>query len=140
MSAPRNLEALSLYVDEQLRSLSQELHARFLPIFHVSESKDAALVADTFEWGVGSFVIPFRCNLFGLGLSLTGGTARAKVDVERDGVVETDYAIDLTSSNEGHVLFSHPLEFFPGSLLRFHTVTQANTAGGNKVNAFLRVD
>lgn len=140
MAAPRNLEALSLYVDDQLRSLSQELHEKFLPIFHVSESKDAALVADSFEWGAGSLVIPFRCNLFALGLSLTDAAARAKVDVERDGVIETEFAIDLTTSNNGHVLFSHPLEFFPGSLLRFHTVTQAGTVAGNKVNAFLRVD
>lgn len=136
MTAPRTPDLLPLYIDQEFERLRNDLEERYRPIFVLKFDKAAALVAGTFDWGV--LVVPLHCNLFALSLALTGSTARAQINIERDGTVETDYALDLASSNEGYIEFPKPLEFFPGSRLRVQTVSQANTAATNTALAWLR--
>lgn len=144
MPAPRNPDALAAYIDELERALREKLELQYVPIFCITAECNAALNAGALEWSFGAggagtgVVLPFRCALFALSLNLTGGTARAKVDVVRDGTNETAYALDLTASNFGSVEFPKPLEFFTNSTFNFRTVTQANTAAENVVAAWMR--
>ena len=147
--APRNLEGLAAFVDTQFSELSRILEQDHRPIFPIWAEENAALAAGTYEWAFGDgantptgqgIILPFRCGLVALTLSLFGAAARAKVEIERDGTLETDYAIDLTASNQGFQEFPLPLVFHAGSVLNFHTVTASGTAAPNVVCAWLRLE
>ena len=147
MGAPREIEALAAFVDVELAALRLLLEQEHKPIFPIWAEENAALAATTYEWAFGDgaatptgegLVLPFRCSLIALSLSLSGGAARAKVEVERDGVIESDYAIDLTASNQGFQEFFTPLQFSAGSVINFRTLTASGTAATNVVCAWMR--
>lgn len=148
-AAPRELDKLASFVDLQFAELSQVLAQEHKPLIAIWAEENAALAAATYEWAFGDganaasglgIVIPFRCGLVAMSLSLAGAAARAKVEIERDGTLESDYAIDLTASNQGYVEFYDPLTFHPGSVLNFRTVTQSGTAASNQVCAWLQLE
>lgn len=148
-SAPRDSERLAEFVDEQFSTLSQALEQDYRPIFPIWAEENAALGAATYEWAFGDgantptglgLVLPFRCGLIALSLSLSGGAARAKVEVEKDGVIESDYAIDLTTSNQGFQEFPLPLTFHAGSVLNFRTVSQTGSAAPNQICAWFKLE
>jgi len=147
--APTDPRQLASYVDAQLMELSQQLEESYRPLWPIWAEEAAALGTNAYEWAFGNgadtasglgIVIPFRCGLVALSLSLAGGSARAKVEVEKDGAIEADYAIDLTASNQGFQEFPLPLVFHPGSVLNFRTVSNTGTATSNVICAWMRLE
>lgn len=145
--APRSVDRLSAYVDREFADLAKALEESYRPIFHVTAERGGLLVAGNYEWAHGNgqsqaidegLIIAIPCSLYALSLFLNGASARAKVDVAVGGVLQTDYAIDLTASNQGHIEFPLPLEVWPGDNFAFHTVTQSGTSGNNVVGAWFR--
>ena len=139
-------ERLARFLDENLARLSVYLEET-KPIFPVWAEENAALTATTYQWAFGNgantpsgsgLVLPFRADLFGMTLMLTGATSRAEVQIEKDGVLQSGYTINLVNSNIGTVDFFRPLEFSRGSVLNFYTVSQSNTVGPNVVTAWFR--
>jgi len=147
MAAPTEINQLAVFVDSELDALRLLLEQVHKPIFPIWAEENAALAATTYEWAFGDgaatptgegLVLPFRCGLIALSLSLSGASARAKVEVERDGTIESAYAVDLTASNNGFQEFHEPLEFYPGSIINFRTVSQTTTAATNVICAWMR--
>lgn len=147
MAAPRDVDRLAAFVDDELSAIRLLLEQEHKPIFPIWAEENAVLAAATYEWAFGDgantatglgVVLPFRCHLIALSLSLSGAAARAKVEVERDGTIESAYAIDLSASNQGFQEFPEPLLFSAGSVLNFRTLTQTGTVAGNVICAWMR--
>lgn len=111
-------------------------------------------------------VFPFRSSLIGLSLSLTDGgsgsafddnsfdinafdsdafdigganIAAAKVEIERDGIIESAYAVEvIVGESKAQIEFHTALEFHEGSVLNFRTFSEADTQAGNRVCAWMR--
>jgi len=170
MAAPRNIEQLAAFVDAQLAEMRLLLEQEHKPIFPIWAEADASLNALAYEWSFGDglaavaglgVVLPFRCALIALSLSLatsgafdsaafdieafdvsafsfTGGVASAKVEVERDAVIQSTYAVEIISGQQAFEEFPTALEFSAGSVLNFRTFSASATAPGNRVCAWMR--
>jgi len=151
----------------ELRLLLEQEHKPIFPIWAESDTALSAS-GYNWSFGAGlaaasglGVVFPFRSSLVGLSLSLTpggsfdvgsfstdafdveafdfAGPVVAKVEVERDGIIESAYAVEvLTGESKAQIEFHTALEFHEGSVLNFRTFSETDTQVGNRVCAWMR--
>ena len=165
-SSPEQLAAFVDAELAGLRLLLEQAHKPIYPIWAEADAVLTALGFD-WSFGTGlattsglGIVIPFRSALIALSLSLATdaafdsnafdpnsfdpnafsllGSSQAKVEVERDAVIESLYAVAITAGQEAHVEFHTPLEFGAGSVLNFRTFSQTDSNPGSRVCAWMR--
>ena len=80
----------------------------------------------------------FDTDAFSAGSFSFAGVVEAEIEVEKDGIIQTDYSIALTEGLSKYQLFHTALIFDAGSVLNFRTKSETDSEAGNRIVAWMR--